>query len=44
MDTMLLMGFKLEFERALVHVSTLDFGLPEVSMIHAWLLTAEENH
>lgn len=30
MDTMLLMGFKLEFERAIVHVSTMNFDLPEV--------------
>jgi hypothetical protein len=36
MDTMLLMGLKLEFERALVHVSTMKFDLAEVRLL--WLM------
>jgi hypothetical protein len=35
MDTMLLMGLKFQFERAIVHVSTLTFDLPEVPFIFA---------
>lgn len=36
MDTMLLMDIKLEFERAIVHVSTMNFDLPEVQSQCLW--------
>ena len=37
------MGFKLEFERALSHVSNMTFDLPEVQC-YSCSLTAEDNN
>ncbi|KAF8499489.1 glycoside hydrolase, partial [Gautieria morchelliformis] len=34
MDTMLLMGLKFEFERAIEHVATMTFDLPEGQFVH----------